>query len=80
MQNGRMTMRVLCLRVMAVAFDISLASGPLQDTRDVGKDLFAFLDAEVFDEFYLLFSSLSGLTLNRRGILTDLIKPRSRQS
>jgi len=43
---------------MAVAFDISLASGPLQDTRDVGKDLFAFLDAEVFDEFYLLFSSL----------------------
>ncbi|NKC05329.1 hypothetical protein HED55_25805 [Ochrobactrum haematophilum] len=51
-------MRVLCLRVMAVAFDISLASGPLQDTRDVGKDLFAFLDAEVFDEFYLLFSSL----------------------
>lgn len=55
MQNGRMTMRVLCLRLMAAAFDISLASGPLQDTRDGGKDLFAFLDAEVFDEFYLLF-------------------------
>lgn len=43
MQNGRMTMRVLCLRLMAAAFDISLASGP------------PFLDAEVFDEFYLLF-------------------------
>jgi len=42
-----------------VAFDIGLICSSLQNARDIGKDLFPLLDAEIFDNFDPLFNLLS---------------------